>query len=45
MSYIFNLYVYFFLIIHIHMYSLKNHINSYKKEIKSIKSGTHKSNL
>ena len=34
-----------FLFIHIHMYSLSNDINTYKREIKSIKSGTHKNNL
>ena len=33
---------FFFLFIHIHMYSLNNYINTYKKEIKSIKSGTQK---
>ena len=37
--------IFFFLFIHIHMYSLNNYINTYKREIKSIKSGTHKNNL
>ena len=36
---------FFFLFIHIHMYSLNNYKNTYKKEVKSIKSGTHKNNL
>ena len=36
------LFFFFFLFIHIHMYSLNNYINTYKKEIKSIKSGTQK---
>ena len=27
------------------MYSLNNYINTYEKEIKSIKNGTHKNNL
>ena len=36
---------FFFLLIHIHMYSLNNYINTYKKGIKSIKSGTQKQSL
>ena len=40
---------FFFLFIHIHMhihmYSLNNYINTYKREVKSIKIGTHKNNL
>ena len=36
---------FFFLFIHIQMHSLNDYINTYKKEIKSIKSGTHKNNL
>ena len=32
----------FFLFIHIQMYSLNNYINTYKVEIKSMKTGTHK---
>ena len=36
---------FFFLFIHIHMYSLNNYINAYKKKIKSIKSRTDKNNL
>ena len=33
---------FFFLFIDIHIYSLKNYLNTYSKEIKSIKSGTQK---
>ena len=36
---------FFFLFIHIHMYNWNNYIDTYKREIKSIKSGTHKNNL
>ena len=32
----------FFLFIHIQMYSLNNYINTYKVQIKSMKTGTHK---
>ena len=37
-----NYWYVFFSIIHIHMYSLNNYINTYKMEIKSIKYGTHR---
>ena len=36
---------FFFFFLYIHMYSLNNYINTYKKGIKSIKSGTQKQSL